>query len=76
VFPHFRDRPYGNLLRKPLDRRFLAIREHLRNRVFHHEPIWNQRILYLNYERMVDVIYWINPEKYESPLKAELSDNS
>jgi len=64
VFPYFRDRPYGDLLRKPLDKRFLAIREQLRNRVFHHEPIWNQRILYRNYEKVNDVIYWINPEKY------------
>ena len=64
IFPYFRDKPYGDLLRKPLSQRFLAIKEQLRNRVFHHEPIWNQQILYRNYEKTMDVIYWINPENY------------
>lgn len=65
VFPNFNDRPQGQLLRKPLNKRFQAIKEQLRNRVFHHEPIWNQRILMLNYQKTLDVIYWISPEKYK-----------
>lgn len=33
-----------------------------RNRVFHHETIWNRVTLTSNYQRLSDGIRWISPE--------------
>jgi hypothetical protein len=33
----------------------------LRNRVFHHEPIWYWRDLSQQHQKVIEVIGWINP---------------
>ncbi len=43
--------------REPINR----IRQ-LRNRVFHHEPIWNRPNLAAEYQLMAEVVDWISPE--------------
>ena len=35
---------------------------HLRNRVFHHEPIWYWRDLAAQHRLILDATGWINPE--------------
>ena len=56
VFPQFAPnrRP-----RQVLSQRFTEIR-HLRNRVFHHEPIWNRRTLQTEYDDLIEAIGWLN----------------
>ena len=53
--------PRRQRTRQELSRRFTAIR-HLRNRVFHHEPIWHWRDLAQQHTGLVDVLGWMNPE--------------
>jgi len=47
--------------RLTLSRRFTEIRI-LRNRVFHHEPIWNKDKLGQQYEDLVEALGWLNPD--------------
>lgn len=47
--------------RKTLASRFNGIRE-LRNRVFHHEPIWHYGNLPKRYEDIVDALGWMSSE--------------
>ncbi len=47
--------------RKALGRRFNSIRK-LRNRVFHHEPIWNRSNLREEYDDILEAIGWISLE--------------
>lgn len=44
-----------------LSSRFNRIRT-LRNRVFHHEPIWHWRDLGQQHQELVEAIEWLNPE--------------
>jgi hypothetical protein len=44
-----------------LSKRFNDIRR-LRNRVFHHEPIWNINNLEQNYDDLIEALGWLNPD--------------
>lgn len=57
VFP---DMPKHLRKRKTISKRLNKIR-HLRNRVFHHEPIWYWQDLAQQHEAIVETIAWINP---------------
>lgn len=57
TFPEF---PANRRPRQALAKRFTDIR-HLRNRVFHHEPIWNRSALNAEYEALIEAIGWLNP---------------
>ena len=56
---------FKNMPRKLRTRRVLAKRVNdirkLRNRVFHHEPIWNMPNLLMRYQEVVEAIGWMNP---------------
>jgi hypothetical protein len=51
--------------RSAIGKRLNKIRVHLRNRVFHHEPIWNNPSLSQIHQELLDVIGWINPASYQ-----------
>jgi hypothetical protein len=57
TFPHV---PRSFRSRKKLQPRLDKIRR-LRNRVFHHEPIWNLPNLYDQHVEMIETIEWISP---------------
>ncbi len=57
AFPHM---PRKMRTRKVLSRRFHKIRR-LRNRIFHHEPIWYWQDLPQQHEQMLEAIHWIEP---------------
>lgn len=57
-FPHM---PAGIRNRHTLSRRFTDLRK-LRNRVFHHEPIWSRPNLLHEHTEIVDTVGWICPE--------------
>ena len=46
--------------RKTLSKRFNRIR-HLRNRVFHHEPVWYWQDLAQQHQEILEAIAWIEP---------------
>ena len=58
VFPympgHLRQRNYVSRHLNPI--------RHLRNRVFHHEPIWHWPDLERHHQETLEVISWINPD--------------
>ena len=56
-FPHM---PRRRRTRQELSKRFIEIR-HLRNRVFHHEPIWHWRDLPQQHVNLSEALAWINP---------------
>jgi len=56
VFPH-----NPAIQRPDAEKRLTAIRQ-LRNRAFHHEPIWNRPNLWSEYERMKELLSWMAPE--------------
>ena len=58
VFPHLT--PVYRT-RRTVSRRLNPIR-YLRNRVFHHEPVWHWKDLAEHHERTIQAIGWINPE--------------
>jgi hypothetical protein len=47
-------------VRKNLSKRFNRIRI-LRNRIFHHEPIWHWRDLPTQHAELLEAINWVNP---------------
>lgn len=47
--------------RKTLSVRLELIRR-LRNRIFHHEPIWRNRDLAHQHDQLLETIYWLNPD--------------
>lgn len=51
--------------RKILSTRFNNLRQ-LRNRVFHHEPIWHYHNLSQGHSELLEAIYWLNPELREA----------
>lgn len=57
AFPYL---PTRNLKRRDVLKHFNNIRL-LRNRVFHHEPIWHWRDLKAQHDQIIEVIGWINP---------------
>ncbi|GMR16712.1 MAG: hypothetical protein BMS9Abin31_1081 [Gammaproteobacteria bacterium] len=56
-FPHM---PKTSRTRKNLSKRFNKIR-HLRNRIFHHEPIWYWQDLAQQHLQILDALTWIDP---------------
>jgi hypothetical protein len=62
VFPHV---PRRIRTRRTLSRALNEVR-HLRNRVFHHEPIWNNARLLQHHAEIRDLIRWINPDAHEA----------
>ena len=46
-----------------IEGRIKAIRL-LRNRVFHHEPVWNNGSLRAEYQAAMDVLQWLSPEQH------------
>lgn len=61
IRPAFPRLPVPLQKRQVLSKRFRVIKE-LRNRVFHHEPIWHWRDLEAQYDQLLEAIGWINPE--------------
>ncbi len=61
----FRLLPRRFRTRKTLSSRLTEIRR-LRNRIFHHEPIWRQSDLPVQHQKICEVIYWISPALYET----------
>lgn len=53
--------PRSQRTRTNLSRRFQNIR-YLRNRIFHHEPIWHWRDLPQQHSETLEAIAWIEPE--------------
>lgn len=58
--PVFPSMPRTERTRKTLSQRLNKIRQ-LRNRIFHHEPIWHWRDLRRQHAELLEAIYWINP---------------
>ncbi len=58
VFPHM---PRRLRQRSELARRLHRIRL-IRNRVFHHEPLWNRQDLADQHTQIIEMIGWINPD--------------
>ncbi len=58
TFPHM---PRQIRTRKNLSRRLNRIR-HLRNRVFHHEPVWHWQDLARQHSETIETIGWISSE--------------
>jgi len=56
----FPNMPNHMRTRHTLAKRFNEIRR-LRNRVFHHEPIWNISNLNQQYENIIEALDWLNP---------------
>lgn len=52
--------PYRRRVRAELSDRFNTIRK-LRNRVFHHEPIWNRPDLPQRHRDIIEALGWMNP---------------
>lgn len=61
AFPHM---PRGQRTRSNLSAHFTKIRR-LRNRVFHHEPIWHWHDLALQHLQIQEAIAWIEPAAYD-----------
>lgn len=57
AFPHM---PRTVRTRKELSKRFHTVRQ-LRNRVFHHEPIWHWRDLPQQHQQILEALTWIEP---------------
>lgn len=60
--PHI---PKSRRTRRTLSEQFTLIKK-LRNRVFHHDPIWNESNLRRTYDNTLEVIQWISPMLYET----------
>lgn len=58
------DLPTTKRTRKTLSSQLNSICK-LRNRIFHHKPIWNERNLKQEYDNTLEVIQWISPILYE-----------
>ncbi len=57
--------PNNSRTRGNLSRRLNRIRR-LRNRIFHHEPIWNRPNLVQRHDEILETIGWINPDMLEA----------
>jgi len=58
--PAFPYMPRALRTRKELSKRFHTVRQ-LRNRVFHHEPIWHWRDLTQQHQQILEALAWIEP---------------
>lgn len=64
AFPHV---PARRRNRRDLYQHFSEIRR-LRNRGFHHEPIWNRSTLSNDHAKIIEAIGWINPAMQQATL--------
>jgi len=71
TFPHM---PKTDRTRQNLSQRFNKIRN-LRNRVFHHEPIWYWRDLQQQHQDILEALGWISPEMRELVLTVDRFDD-
>ncbi|HVA88302.1 MAG TPA: hypothetical protein VNL71_00525 [Chloroflexota bacterium] len=62
AFPHM---PRRIRTRRTVSRTLNDVR-HLRNRVFHHEPLWNNVRLRQQHGEVLDIIRWISPDLHEA----------
>lgn len=60
--------------RKFLSKRFYKIRR-LRNRIFHHEPIWYWQDLQQQHQDMLEALRWIEPAMKELVVTVDRFDN-
>jgi hypothetical protein len=67
VTPIFPYAPRSLRTRRKLAGRLNDLR-HLRNRVFHHEPLWNNRQLLQRHQELLDVLHWINPDLFDTMI--------
>jgi hypothetical protein len=61
AFPHM---PRKQRTRDNLSKRFQKVRQ-LRNRVFHHEPIWHWRDLAQQHHDILEALSWIEPAAHD-----------
>lgn len=66
----FPNAPRAVLNRKSVLRRLEEIRK-LRNRVFHHEPIWHWSDLEQKHSKLVDAVGWISPELQKTLIQID-----
>jgi hypothetical protein len=73
LWPHGLGRVFPNCSGKPplsrISGRLNEVR-HLRNRIFHHEPIW-RRNLREDYEKIIELVQWMSPEVARTLRSAE-----
>lgn len=62
--PAFPYMPRALRTRKELSKRFHTVRQ-LRNRVFHHEPIWYRRDLTEQHWQILEALAWIEPAAHD-----------
>ncbi|ACB00926.1 MULTISPECIES: Abi family protein [Cyanophyceae] len=60
--PHL---PKSKRTRKIICKSFTSIRK-LRNKIFHHDPIWKDRNLQAEYDNILEAIQWMSPVLYET----------
>lgn len=72
TFPHM---PKNIRTRKNLSSRFNKIRL-LRNRIFHHEPIWYWQDLQQQHQDMLEALGWISPEMRELVMTVDRFDTT
>ena len=64
LWPKLLDPVFPHIPRRLRRRKFLSIQLHqirwLRNRIFHHEPIWNRDNLSKQHGQILDTIGWVN----------------
>ena len=70
VVPHI---PRRIRIRKNLSKRLNRVRT-LRNRIFHHEPIWHWRDLQNQHIEILEAITWVNPAMKAIPLPSRPSE--
>ncbi len=70
----FSHMPRTHRTRKNLSQRFNKIRD-LRNRVFHHEPIWYWQDLERQHQDMLEALDWISPEMKELVMAVDRFDD-
>jgi len=71
----FSHMPKTNRTRQYLSPRFNKIRD-LRNRVFHHEPIWYWQDLAQQHQDMLEALDWMSPEMKELVMAVDRFDET
>ena len=67
--------PRTNRTRQKLSQRFNKIRN-LRNRVFHHEPIWYWQDLAQQHQDMLEALSWMAPAMLELEMTVDRFDDT
>jgi len=71
TFPHL---PRTDRTRQHVSQRFNKIRD-LRNRVFHHEPIWYWQDLQQQHQDMLEALGWISPQMKDLVMTVDRFDD-